>query len=74
MKLENKKIIFLGDSITEGHGTTGEEKTFHQIIKEKCEKVSNKLHLINIEDIINYTYNEDLQKFDAKQFAEALFD
>jgi len=36
MKLENKKIIFLGDSITEGHGTTGEEKTFHQIIKEKC--------------------------------------
>lgn len=35
MKLENKKFIFLGDSITEGHGTTGEEKTFHQIIKEK---------------------------------------
>ena len=35
MKLEHKKFIFLGDSITEGYGTTGEEKIFHQIIKEK---------------------------------------
>ena len=35
MKLENKKFIFLGDSITEGHGTTSEDKAFHQIIKEK---------------------------------------
>ena len=35
MNLENKKFIFLGDSITEGHGTTGAEKVFHQLIKEK---------------------------------------
>jgi len=35
MLLENKKIIFLGDSITEGSGTSGQDKTFHQIIKEK---------------------------------------
>lgn len=35
MKLEGLAINFLGDSITEGHGTTGLDKVFHQIIKEK---------------------------------------
>ena len=35
MKLEGLTINFLGDSITEGYGTTGLDKTFHQIIKEK---------------------------------------
>ncbi len=35
MELKGKIINFLGDSITEGVGTTGFEKTFHQIIKEK---------------------------------------
>ncbi len=35
MKLEGMTINFLGDSITEGHGTTGPDKVFHQIIKEK---------------------------------------
>lgn len=35
MKLEGLTINFLGDSITEGHGTTAPEKVFHQIIKEK---------------------------------------
>ena len=39
-----------------------------EIIKEKCEKVNNKLHLINPQDIINYTYNEELQKFDYKDY------
>lgn len=32
MKLENLKINFLGDSITEGCGTSAPEKVFHQII------------------------------------------
>ncbi len=32
MELKDLKINFLGDSITEGHGTTGEGKVFHQII------------------------------------------
>jgi len=36
MKLEGMTINFLGDSITEGTGTTDLDKTFHQIIKEKC--------------------------------------
>lgn len=35
MELKGLTINFLGDSITEGHGTTGEDKVFHQIIKEK---------------------------------------
>lgn len=35
MELKNLTINFLGDSITEGHGTTAENKVFHQIIKEK---------------------------------------
>lgn len=35
MKLENKKIAFLGDSITAGSGTTGPDKIFHQLIKQK---------------------------------------
>ncbi len=35
MELKGKKINFLGDSITEGVGTTGPEKVYHQLIKEK---------------------------------------
>lgn len=35
MELKGLTINFLGDSITEGHGTTGEDKPFHQLIKEK---------------------------------------
>ena len=36
MILEGKKINFLGDSITEGHGTTNPaEPTFHQLIRKK---------------------------------------
>ena len=36
MKLENLKINFLGDSITQGVGTTEPDNTFHQIIKREC--------------------------------------
>ncbi len=35
MNLKGLKINFLGDSITEGHGTTEPDKVFHQLIKEK---------------------------------------
>ena len=35
MELKGLTINFLGDSITEGAGTTGIDKVFHQIIKEK---------------------------------------
>lgn len=36
MKLEGLTINFLGDSITEGVGTSGLDKVFHQLIKENC--------------------------------------
>lgn len=39
-----------------------------EVIKERCEKTNNKLHLINPENIINYTYNQELQKFDYKDY------
>lgn len=35
MNIENIKINFLGDSITEGHGTTGDNKKFVSVISEK---------------------------------------
>ena len=35
MELKGLTINFLGDSITEGHGTTAPEKVYHQLIKEK---------------------------------------
>lgn len=35
MELKGKKINFLGDSITEGAGTSGAHATFHAILKEK---------------------------------------
>ncbi len=36
MNLSGKKINFLGDSITEGVGTSAENKIFLNIIKERC--------------------------------------
>ena len=33
MELKGKKINFLGDSITEGHGTSGPEHTFEEIMR-----------------------------------------
>ncbi len=35
MKLEGLTVNFLGDSITEGHGTSAANRVFHQLIKEK---------------------------------------
>ena len=34
MNLEGLKINFLGDSITEGHGTSGADKIYHALLKE----------------------------------------
>ena len=38
------------------------------IIKTKCEKENNKLHLIKKEDVQNYSFNEDYQKIDFKEY------
>ena len=37
MELKGKRINFLGDSITEGHGTSGPEKCFVSLLKDKLE-------------------------------------
>lgn len=34
MDLKNKRVVFLGDSITEGWGTTDASKVYHQILKK----------------------------------------
>lgn len=38
------------------------------VIKEKCRKTKNKLNIVNSEDITNYTYNQELQKFNYKDY------
>ncbi len=35
MELKNKRILFLGDSITEGYGTTGEAARFTALLQER---------------------------------------
>lgn len=37
MNLKGKKAVFLGDSITEGHGTGGPDKIFVNLLKERLE-------------------------------------
>ena len=37
MDLKGKKINFLGDSITEGVGTSAKNKIYHQLLKESCD-------------------------------------
>lgn len=43
MELKGKKIVFLGDSITEGHGTTGRDKHFVTLVGQwgECREVKN---------------------------------
>jgi len=36
------------------------------VIKEKCKKENNKLHLIEKKDVTNYSFNEEYQKIDFK--------
>ena len=36
MELKGKKINFLGDSITEGHGTSGPDAVYHQVLKARA--------------------------------------
>lgn len=39
-----------------------------EIIQNKCREKNDKLHLIEPKDIINYTYNNEIQKFDYKHY------
>ena len=33
MKLENKTVVFLGDSITAGSSATSDDRVFHALLK-----------------------------------------
>lgn len=39
-----------------------------EVIANKCKKEKNILHLINPQDIINYEYDDNFQKFDYKNY------
>lgn len=41
-----------------------------QVIEEECKNKNSKLHVIEKEDITNYSYNTDMQKFDYKNYKE----
>ena len=44
MELKGKKINFLGDSITEGAGTSAPEKRYFEILERRCKlKKANEL-------------------------------
>lgn len=42
----------------------------NKIIQNKCEEENNILHLIQLEEIENYTYSEEIQKFDYKNYKD----
>ena len=48
------------------------ETTVNEIIKNTCERKNNKLHLIKKEDISNYSYDNNFQKFDYKNYKNIL--
>ncbi len=48
------------------------EEEVNNVIKQTCEEKNNKLHLIEKEDISNYSYNNEFQTFDYKNHKEML--
>lgn len=59
---ENSETIFIEQ----------EEKEVNDKIKEICSNKSNILHLIKKENISNYSYDKDFQKFDYKNYKNIL--
>lgn len=59
IKKNNHTIMYKQDNVTD-------------IIKNVCEKNNNKLHLINEDDIKNYSYDKEFQKIDYKNYKEIL--
>lgn len=48
------------------------EKEVNNIIKKTCIDKNNTLHLIKKENLLNYSYNKDFQKFDYKNYKNIL--
>lgn len=59
---ENSETIFVEQ----------DEKEVNNKIKETCIDKNNLLHLIQKESILNYSYNQDFQKFDYKNYKDIL--
>lgn len=45
-----------------------QDKDVNNVIKQTCINKNNKLHLVKKENINNYSYNNDYQKFDYKNY------
>ena len=41
-----------------------------QVIEDECKNKNSKLHVIEKEDLTNYSYNMDIQKFDYKNYKD----
>ena len=54
---QNSKTIFMTQS-----------ESVDNVIIERCKEENNKLFLVNKEEIKNYSYTEEYQKFDYKEF------
>ena len=47
-----------------------QEDEVNKVIKNTCKQRNNNLHLIKKEEITNYSYNNDFQKFDYKKYKD----
>ena len=45
-----------------------QSESVDNVIIERCKEENNKLFLVNKEEIKNYSYTEEYQKFDYKEF------
>ena len=64
-KIKKKKII---KENSETVFALSEENDVNEKIKQTCLKKHNKLHTVKKEDIKNYEYNQEYQKFDYKEY------
>ncbi len=58
---ENSETIFVG-----------QEGKVNKIIKNTCREKNNTLHLIKKESILNYSYNDEFQTFDYKNYKQIM--
>lgn len=47
-----------------------QEEEVNKVIEDTCKQKNNNLHLINKEEITNYSYNNDFQKFSYKNYKD----
>ena len=47
-----------------------DEQEVNEELKQTCKKRNNKLHIVDKKDIKNYSYNQEFQKFDYKNYKD----